>query len=90
MVALVEQLYDVRPGDDVVVETDDGTRVAGRPSRIERDEAGVRIELCPGPRNAPQYRVRAVRTPGGWESPRVERRPMGGEWTDCGELAALA
>lgn len=86
---LVEQLYAVQPREDVVVETADGARVEGRPSRIDRDEAGIRIEVCPGERNAPQYRVRAERTPHGWRPPRVERRPIGEDWEQVGRLTGL-
>jgi hypothetical protein len=89
MRTLVQQLYAVEPREDVVVETADGTRVEGRPSRIERDQNGIRIEVCPGDRNAPQYRVRADRTPDGWRAPRVERRPIGEGWERVGRLTAL-
>ncbi|MFB6268887.1 MAG: hypothetical protein ABEH83_03025 [Halobacterium sp.] len=86
---LVERLYAVQPREDVAVEAADGTRVEGRPSRIDRDEAGIRIEVCPGDRDAPQYRVRADRTPDGWRAPRVERRPIGGDWERVGRLTAV-
>lgn len=89
MEELVDQLYDVRPREDLVVEVADGTRVEGRPSRIDRDEGEVRIEVCPGDRDAPQYLVRADRTPRGWRAPRVECREMGGEWEVVGRLTDL-
>lgn len=87
MQPLVEQLYDVRAGEDIAVETADGKRIEGRPSRIDRDESGIRIEVCPADRNAPQYRVRADRTREGWRAPQVDRQPMGGNWEHCGRLA---
>lgn len=86
---LVRSLYAVDTGDEVVLQTDAGTRIVGCPSRVDRDEAGIRLEVCPFDGNAPQYRVRAQRTPTGWRAPVVERRPMHGDWQGCGTLVDL-
>lgn len=87
--ALVRTLYAVDADGDVALETAAGTRVVGRPSRVDRDEAGIRVEVCPFDGNAPQYRVRARRTPTGWLPPVVEQRLMHGDWRECGPLADL-
>ncbi|MFB6117476.1 hypothetical protein [Halosegnis sp.] len=86
--AVVRGLYDLAAGETVRVRTEE-TTVVGRLSRIERDQAGVRVEVCPYDGDAPQYRVWAARTPTGWQSPRLERRPLGGEWVACGRLDAV-
>jgi len=86
---LIAMLYAIDAGSDVVVETRNADRIVGKPSRIERDEAGIRVELCPYDGNAPQYRVRADRTPLGWRDPLVERRPLDGDWNECGRLIDL-
>lgn len=83
---LIRALYEIEPGVEVLVRVADGSEVVGRPSRIERDEAGIRIELCPHDADAPQYRLRAQRTPDGWQSPVAECRPLEGSWTRCGAL----
>ncbi|WP_430505047.1 hypothetical protein [Haloparvum sp. PAK95] len=87
--SLIATLYAIDVDSEVVVETESGDRITGKPSRIERDEAGVRVELCPYDGNAPQYRVRADRTPLGWRAITVERRPLHGDWSECGRLADL-
>ncbi|MFB6126194.1 MAG: hypothetical protein ABEJ79_02690 [Halolamina sp.] len=86
---LIRTLFDVSEDVDLALELADGDRVVGRPSRIDRDQAGIRIEVCPFSGEAPQYRVRANRTPTGWQTPVVERRPLGGDWTRQGALAGV-
>lgn len=86
---LVADLYDLCGEADVCLHVDGDTRIRGKPSRLDRDQAGVRIEVCPYDGDAPQYRVRANRTPTGWLVPRVERRPLGGAWTECGRLVGV-
>ncbi|MFB6235079.1 MAG: hypothetical protein ABEH81_11445 [Halopenitus sp.] len=86
---LIATLYAIDADSDVVVETGNADRITGKPSRIERDEAGIRVELCPYDGNAPQYRVRADRTPLGWRDPLVERRRLHGDWNECGRLTDL-
>lgn len=86
---LVRSIYAVDVDDAVVLETDDGARIVGRPSRVDRDEAGIRIEVCPFDGDAPQYRVRAQRTPTGWQDPVVEARHLHGDWRECGSLSSL-
>jgi hypothetical protein len=87
---LARDLYDIEPGAEVWLRIEGGAGVVGRPSRIDRDEAGIRIELCPHSAEAPQYRLHAQRTPTGWRPPVVERRPLHGEWTRCGDLHEVA
>lgn len=84
--SLISTLYAVDADSEVVVEVAADARITGVPSRVERDEAGIRIEVCPYDGNAPQYRVRADRTPLGWRQPVVERRPLHGDWDECGQL----
>lgn len=86
---LVEDIHEIERGDEVAARLIDGTLVKGRPSRIDRDEAGVRIEVCPYRADDPQYRLRADRTPTGWRNPCIERRPMNGEWERYGRLVDL-
>ena len=85
--SLVRSLCAVDPADPVAVSVADGPTVVGHPSRIDRDEAGIRVEVCPDDGDAPQYRVRAHRTPTGWQPPYVERRSLTEPWTRCGRLA---
>ncbi|UPV74244.1 hypothetical protein M0R89_17110 [Halorussus limi] len=85
---LVEDLFEITADDEVVARVG-GTLIRGRPSRIDRDEAGIRVEICPYDGDDPQYRLSAVRTPNGWREPRVHRRPLDGEWEECGRLAEL-
>lgn len=87
--SLIATLYAIDADSEVVVETETGDRITGKPSRIERDEAGIRVELCPYDGNAPQYRVRADRTPLGWRDTLVEQRPLDGDWNECGHLTDL-
>lgn len=87
--SLIQDLYGITDGTEVALRIADGTRVVGRPSRIDRDEAGIRIEVCPYNGDAPQYRVRTNRTPNGWRDPYVERRPMNGGWNRFGRLVEL-
>lgn len=89
MRSLIEDLYGITEGATVVVRASDSSIIEGVPSRIERTQAGIRIELCPFDRNDPQYRVRATRTPTGWCDPSVERCPVGGEWERCGHLVCI-
>lgn len=84
--SLVSTLYAVDTDGEIVVEVAADARITGVPSRVERDEAGIRIEVCPYDGNAPQYRVRAGRTPLGWRRPVVERRRLHGDWDVCGPL----
>ena len=84
--SLVRSLYAIDATGSVTVSVADGPTVVGHPSRIDRDEAGVRVEVCPYDGDAPQYRVRAHRTPTGWRPPYVERRPLTEPWTRCGRL----
>lgn len=86
---LVEDLYNIKQGDKVRARIIDGTVVTGVPSRIERDEAGIQIEVCPFDKDEPQYRIRAHRTPNGWRNPYVERRPIHDEWERYGRLVDL-
>lgn len=86
---LISTLYAVDTDGEVAVEFAGDARITGVPSRIERDEAGIRIEVCPYDGNDPQYRVRADRTPLGWRQPVVERRPLYGGWDECGPLTAV-
>ena len=85
--SLVRSLYAVDAAGPVAVSVADGPTVVGHPSRIDRDEAGIRVEVCPYEGDAPQYRVRAHRTPAGWQPPYVERRSLTESWTRCGRLA---
>lgn len=87
--SLIRDLYELTAETEVRLRIDDGTRVVGRPSRIDRDEAGIRIEVCPYDGDAPQYRVRAGRTPTGWRDPRVDRRPMAEDWSRYGRLVKV-
>ena len=87
--SLIRALHDVSGATDVALELASGERVVGRPSRIDRDQGGIRVEVCPFSGEAPQYRVRASRTPTGWLSPVVERRPPDGEWQRHGDLVAV-
>lgn len=86
---MIQDLYKISADTEVSLQVTDGTQIVGRPSRIDRDEAGIRIEVCPYDGDAPQYRVRANRTPTGWRNPCVERRPINGEWNQYGQLAGV-
>lgn len=87
---LIRDLYTVSADTEARLRVADGTRIEGRPSRIERDEAGIRIEICPYDGDAPQYRIRADRIPLGWRPPCVQRRPIDGSWSRCGQLVRLS
>lgn len=88
--SLVTELYEITADTVVTFRVPDGQWVTGKPSRLDRDEAGIRLEICPYDGDAPQYRVRAMRTPAGWLDPYVERRYRDREWEHYGSLAAIA
>ncbi|MFC4450254.1 hypothetical protein [Halorussus aquaticus] len=85
---LVERLFDITADDEVTARVG-GTLIRGRPSRIDRDEAGIRVEICPYDGDDPQYRLSATRTPTGWCEPRAHRRLLDGEWNEYGRLTDL-
>jgi hypothetical protein len=88
MATLIEDIQSLGENEHLTCRCMDGRRVAGTTEGVERDQAGVRIELCETEGEVPTYRIHLDRSTTDWNPPYVERRE-GAKWVRYGELVNL-
>lgn len=88
MPTLSESIVGLGENERVTCRCIDGRKVTGTTTEIERDQAGVRIEVAQNNEETPAFRIRLNRSPTDWFTPYVERREETG-WEQYGQLVNL-
>lgn len=69
---------------------DDGSTVVGSCAEFHRDQAGLRVTLCPVDSSRYPHRIRLPRLSTGWKQPVLERwDEAADEWQHCAEITEL-
>lgn len=87
MTSLTDEVQSFEKGEEIACRVIDGSLIQGQVLRVQRDQAGVHIEICPFDRSEPQYRIQILRTSTGWRKPYLERRGINDEdWNRYAEV----